>query len=307
MRVAAIGRTSWLLNAVKRIAERGHEIPVVWTCEGSAHYDVKESDFEELAQSQNAVFVDEIAINSPENIKRLAGFGCDIAVSVNWATVLTPAVMEIFKYGILNAHAGDLPRYRGNACVNWAIRNGESEVGLCIHEMVEALDAGRVVVRDRLSIDDSTYVNDIYDWMLRRVPDMFVEAIEGLDKGTLNTEPQADDPGTALRCFPLRPEDSRIDWSLTATEILRVIRSSSDPFPGAHCLLELDRNVTIWRARRYEYPSPFNAIPGQVCLNDADGPVIACGEGMVLLEKVSVDGAESGKKAIGKSLRNRLT
>ena len=34
-------------------------------------------------------------------------------------------VIDFFELGILNAHGGDLPRYRGNACQAWAIINGE--------------------------------------------------------------------------------------------------------------------------------------------------------------------------------------
>ena len=36
-------------------------------------------------------------------------------------------VISIFTLGILNAHGGDLPRYRGNACQAWAIINGEEK------------------------------------------------------------------------------------------------------------------------------------------------------------------------------------
>ena len=44
-----------------------------------------------------------------------------------------------------NAHAGDLPRYRGNACANWAIINGEDKVGLSIHKMDAGLDSGPII------------------------------------------------------------------------------------------------------------------------------------------------------------------
>ena len=33
-----------------------------------------------------------------------------------------------FKSFILNIHCGDLPKYQGNACPNWAILNGEKKL-----------------------------------------------------------------------------------------------------------------------------------------------------------------------------------
>lgn len=44
--------------------------------------------------------------------------GAEVAISVNWLTLIKQPLIDQFKYGIINAHAGDLPRYRGNACPN---------------------------------------------------------------------------------------------------------------------------------------------------------------------------------------------
>ena len=56
-----------------------------------------------------------------------------------------------------NAHGGDLPRYRGNACQAWAIINGENKIGLCIHKMIGGeLDISDIIARDFLKIDLGT-------------------------------------------------------------------------------------------------------------------------------------------------------
>jgi methionyl-tRNA formyltransferase len=309
MRVAVIGRTKVLLDAAALVKARGHDIAVVWTCRAEQFYDTKEEDFRALAARAGADFVDELSINSEANRKRLAAYGCDIAISVNWLTVIGQPVLDVFPFGVLNAHSGDLPRFRGNACPNWAILADEPHVGLCVHLMAVELDAGPVVLREKMALDDTTYIGDVYAWVERRAPEMFAAAVDGLGDGSLHPTPQPADPALALRAYPRRPEDSRIDWRWPSRQVLRMVRASSHPFSGAFAFLEGERKVTVWRAEAFAHPGPFLAVPGQVCLSCDGDPAIACGDGMIRLTDIDLEGAADSKEAkrlILRSLRHRL-
>jgi methionyl-tRNA formyltransferase len=271
---------------------------------------VTEDDFAELAKAIGADFVNDVAISRSENVERLRSYGCDVAISVNWLTILNQRVLEIFPAGILNAHAGDLPRFRGNACPNWAILVGEPYVGLCIHKMAVELDAGPVIVRDKFPLTSGTYVGEVMDWVDDRVPVLFTDALAKIAGGEITFEEQSTDPGLALRCFPRRPEDSRIDWRWPAEQVMKMVRASSHPYSGAFAFLEAGSKVTIWRAQIIEVKEATLAIPGQVCFVRDKHPVIACGKGFVALVDVSLEGVEGSAQAnakISKSLRNRLT
>jgi methionyl-tRNA formyltransferase len=139
---------------------------------------------------------------------------------------------------------------------------------------------------------------------------MFVEAVEGLASGAIVPQPQPDDTSLHLRCYPRRPEDSRIVWAEPAEMILRLVRASSRPFDGAFGFLEGQRKVTIWRAEHEIARGSFLAVPGQVCYRSGDDPVIACTDGLIRLTEVEVEGcagSAAGKALIHDSLRNRLT
>lgn len=239
----------------------------------------------------------------------MTDLGADIAVSVNWPRLLGSDVISLFPNGILNAHCGDLPRYRGNACPNWALLNGETEIGLCIHSMVSGdVDAGPVVLRDYLAVSDETYITDVYEWLDARIPTLMVEAIGGLQSGVLAPEPQPADPALGLRCFPRLPDGGKIDWSLPTDRVMRLVRASSHPFSGAFAHLGDGRKVTVWRARIFDHKTPFCAVPGQVMLMEPDGPVIACGDGCIKLEDIELEGCPKAeaKAAVGRSVRARL-
>ena len=50
-------------------------------------------------------------------------------------------------------HGSLLPRYRGRACVNWAVINGETETGATLHEMTEFADRGDIVDQEPVPIE----------------------------------------------------------------------------------------------------------------------------------------------------------
>ena len=103
----------------------------------------------------------------------------DIGISMNYPGIIPQSVIDCFPLGVLNAHGGDLPRYRGNACQAWAILNGEERVGLCIHKMIGGeLDSGDIIAREFLQIDINTSITEVWHSMSRRIPSLFLESVK---------------------------------------------------------------------------------------------------------------------------------
>lgn len=309
MKVAIIGRTKFLLESARYLLKHGHSMPLVWTCPGEAYYGVDGDDFESLAKAAGAIFIKDTRINNPDNIAFIKDTGCDAAVSVNWPTIISEGVIRSFPKGILNAHAGDLPRYRGNATVNWAILMGEPFVGVCIHYMIPELDAGNVLVRRHIPLEADTYIGEVYDRMAELIPEMFLAAVDGLEHGMTAEEPQSTRPSDILHCYPRRKEDGRIDWSGPVEKIYRLIRASSRPFSGAYSFFEGRLKATVWRAQPVSSRWKFLAVPGQVCHRLEGDPVVACGDGMLRLTDIAVEGAENTEEAkhiVCRSTRSRL-
>lgn len=309
MKIAILGRTRWLIDTADACVAAGHAIVSVATTRSESFYRCGANDFAELAGRTGADYLGEVSLGRPEVRERLVAAGADLAVSINWPTIVGFEVINIFPSGIVNAHCGDLPRYRGNACPNWAILNGESRIGLCAHMMAPAeVDAGPILLKDYLSISDDTYIGDVYDWLGGRIPSLLAAAIDGLASGAITPVPQSADPSLALRCYPRRQEDGRVDWRLGANAIHRLVRASSRPFGGAFACLEDGKRVTIWRASPFVHPLPFSAVPGQVMLRLDGDPVIACGDGALRLDEVEIEGMSFREAAvlITQSLRVRL-
>jgi methionyl-tRNA formyltransferase len=224
-----------LVEAADRLLSRGYEIVLVVTARDRMYPDGGLPTFQALADRANCELVVS-AVLGVDARRLIEETKPNIGVSVNYPNKIPQVVLDLFPHGVLNAHGGALPRYRGNACQAWAILNGDSHIGLCIHQMRgDEIDTGQVAVRDSLSIDLSTSITEVMAWMEKRVPNMFLEAVSAAETGDLSP-PSPDDlevpPDLGSRCFPRTPQDGRIDWSSDAVSIVRARQGISAPIHG---------------------------------------------------------------------------
>lgn len=311
MRIAIIGRTEILYDTAELLHDKGHEIAAIVTAKEAPEYKRTSDDFKALAEKYGAAFLHTAKIRDAQEM--IAGLGdIDIAVSVNYSGIIPQDFIDNFPLGVLNAHAGDLPRYRGNACQAWAIINSEDKIGLCIHSMIGGeLDNGDILARSYLPIDINTKVGTIWDWINAEVPVLFVAAIEALDKDPdFVLEVQSKDPKDALRCYPRKPEDGLIDWRADNETVLRLINACNKPYAGAFCDYE-GAKLIIWDAELLEDDEVFVAVPGQVTAIGAGYIDVACGQGRDM-SKLRIKEIECGDHSgapdvLIKSIRSRLS
>lgn len=305
MKIAIIGRTEILYETACRLNASGHEIVCILTAKEAPEYTRGAEDFRKLAEQLHAPYATSAKIIDYRDF--LAASGADIAVSINYSGVIPGVITDLFPLGILNAHGGDLPRYRGNACQAWAILNGEEKIGLCIHRMIgDELDSGDIIARDYLPIDIETTVGDVLNWIERVTPELFVHALSQLQLDPeFILKSQSKDPALALRCYPRRPEDGRIDWQKSALDIVRLVNASGQPYAGAFCLFE-GRKLTVWSAKLGD-DEPFLAVPGQVTAITGNYLEVATREGKVRLTNLSFDEEAVLPVEVCKSIRSRLS
>lgn len=306
MRFAALGRTRWLLSAIELIAQR-HEPVLIATAPAAPEYGVDEQDFADVAARRGVTFHTSTSGTPAALLQALKNAKPDVAISVNWPYLIGAATLESVPSGVLNAHPGDLPRFRGNACPNWAILGGESQVVLTIHAMNADLDAGPIHAKEAMLLDESTYIADVYEWLSTTIPRLLLQAVDAIASGTAHPIEQSPDPALSLRCFPRIPEDSLIDWSSDARSISRLVRASAEPFSGAYTFLGSER-LTVWRAREEELPFNWVGRPGQVAGRDeSNGDVsVLAGADTIVLQEIEYAGARGRPADLIRSTRVRL-
>jgi methionyl-tRNA formyltransferase len=296
MKILIIGRTEILYNTILELSKK-HSITGIITSHSVNESKVTEKDFEALSIKFNCPFINikRITEDTNEFIKNLKA---DVGISINWVSVISKETINLLPYGVLNAHFADLPRFRGNAVVNWAIIKGEKTIPLTIHKMEHGkLDSGDILVQKFLTIKDDTTIKDIYEKAEKYVPILFSEALEIINKKEQNLISQKKRNHEAFRCYPRVPEDSRINWNDSAKKIDRLIRATTNPFSGAYTYFK-DTNgkikkVYIWKSRVVKNKTKDLGIPGHIIMNDKESGEswIYTGKGILGINEITfVDG-----------------
>ncbi len=138
--------------------------------------------------------------NSKENVKLLKSLNLDLIV-LGGANLLKPEIINCAKIGILNAHPGLLPEYRGMDIVGWSILNGDP-VGSTCHFIVPEADAGPILLKRILSYGKGDSLLDIRIKNTKLCGQLMTEAVRNLEE----IKPTPQDISKGKRYFSMPPE-----------------------------------------------------------------------------------------------------
>ena len=69
----------------------------------------------------------------------------DLGFSIRYNKIFKNKLINKFKFGIINLHGGDLPKYRGTSSHIFAIANQEKKFGCSLHFVNKKIDSGRIL------------------------------------------------------------------------------------------------------------------------------------------------------------------
>lgn len=222
-------------------------------------------------------------LSDPEFVDMIQLMAPDVSVVVAYGKLLPTRLIDLPRHGTLNIHASLLPKLRGAAPIQAAIREGHRETGVSIMRMVKALDAGPVILERRTPIlEDETY-GELRNRLSELGALAIIEALALLEAGAAVDRPQ--NHGEATYASKIDREATRVDWAGEAVMVCRGIRAF-DPEPGAFTTLN-GRNVKLFGAR---VAGAGCAAPGEVLDIDKAGMLVACGRGSVRVLDVQPEG-----------------
>ena len=229
-------------------------------------------------------------VNTPEWRERIAALQPDLILSVYYRHMIGTKILGMPRLGAFNLHGSLLPKYRGRAPVNWAVLHGEPRIGMTLHRMVKAPDAGAIVDQEGVAIGPRDTAEQAFRKVLPCARTVVARQIDALLAGTAQETPQ--DESQATYFGGRKPEDGRILWTQTTAQIFNLIRAVADPYPGAFTDVG-DARLMVWWA---EPDSPMTRAlyaesnqPGEI-LSVAPFVVVAS-DGALELTKVEWRGA----------------
>ncbi|HET8968593.1 MAG TPA: methionyl-tRNA formyltransferase [Gaiellaceae bacterium] len=244
--------------------------------------------FDEVAQRLGAVLHETRDVNSEETLDAVAALDPELVFVVGWSQLVREPFIALASEGVFGMHPTLLPRHRGRAPVPWAILTGLARTGVTLFEIVDAsADSGSIVGQFALDVAPDETATTLF----ARLADAHVELTqELLPQIIARSAPRIPQDPTRASSWPRRtPADGIIDWDTRARYLYDWVRAQTRPYPGAFTYLG-DEKVIVWSARPVELAQAAPA--GTVVELGPAGPVVACGEGALVLEEIQTSAGE---------------
>ncbi|MCK5305580.1 MAG: methionyl-tRNA formyltransferase [Candidatus Omnitrophica bacterium] len=233
MKVVFFGTSVFALKTADYLKNSDYELLAVVTQpdrHGGRSMRVVQSPIKEWALENKVVLHQFEDLNEAGPLLR--SLVADVFVVAAYGTFLPVSIINIPSLLSINVHPSLLPEYRGAAPVNRAIIDGRTETGVTIFKISEQMDAGDIICRQKVKIDEGE-TSLMLDKRLSDIGGrMVIEALDMIRDNRLKLISQ--DNSLATFAPKLKKEDGRIDWMRDAGDIYNHIRGVSG-WPGAFC------------------------------------------------------------------------
>ena len=232
-----------------------------------------------------AAIAEELPILQPEKpsdehfLQHLRALEPELSVVISYGHILRPSLISLPTLGTINVHASLLPALRGAAPIQGAVRAGLAETGVTIMRMVQALDAGPILLQTRTPVARDETAGELEARLSELGALALVEALTLMSLGRLTETPQTD--ALATYAPKIEREMARIDWTMGAEEVGRHVRAY-DPRPGAFTA-HRGIDVKLFGAITGDSAASPARTPGEILSIDGRGMVVACGAGAVII------------------------
>jgi methionyl-tRNA formyltransferase len=286
-------RTVWVSfdtigrDCLEAATEAGAEIVGVVTLPGPIDPNRSgQCSFDDVAARLDAALVETRDVNSLETLNVIRKLEPELIFVVGWSQLVHDPFIALASEGVFGMHPTLLPRHRGRAPIPWTILTGLARTGVTLFEIVEAsADSGSIVGQATLDVAHDETATTLF----ARIADAHVALTrEFVPQLMARSAPRTQQDPSRASSWPRRaPADGIIDWETRAPYLYDWVRAQTRPYPGAFSFLG-DEKVIVWAARPVELAE--GAPAGTIVEVTAEGPVVACGEGGLVLEEIQTSG-----------------
>lgn len=182
------------------------------------------------------------------NLAHVKLLEADIFLVAAYGKIIPPDWLTAPKLSTLNIHFSLLPKYRGALCVSEALKNGDSQTGVTLMEMDEALDHGPIIAQEKTEIASNdnvaTLTEKLVSLSFRLLDEHLVPYLSGALKPQVQDESAAEytpshKSRTRLHAFVPWSELAAAREGLGAVKTHNLVRSLN-PDPGAWTKIEVN-------------------------------------------------------------------
>lgn len=287
MKIVYMGTPDFAVTILDRLIAAGHEIDLVFTQPDRPKGRGKKLQappVAEYAKEHGLKLLQPESIRTPEIAALLAESAPDVVIVAAYGRIIPDALLEMPKYGYINVHASLLPKYRGAAPIQWALRNGDAETGVSIMKLESGLDEGPVYKMAKLAIAPEWNKKDLFDALAVLGADCLLETLTEID--TLS--PVAQDHANATYAPMFGKQDGCIDFAQPAKALVDLSRAL-EPDDSIYTFIN-NKRIAFKSVAISDNIENKSAVPGTVLAVSKKSIDIATGDGTLHVTEVQPAG-----------------
>lgn len=249
---------------------------------------LQESAVKKYAVEKGLKLLQPEKLKNKQFLEELQSLGANLQIVVAFR-MLPEVVWNMPPMGTINVHASLLPQYRGAAPINWAIINGEKETGVTSFKLKHEIDAGDILLQERIAIGENETAGQLHDKLKKAGAQILIKTVKGLADGSLKEIPQeaTGNLQLAIKHAPkIFTETCKINWNKPVDEVHNLIRGLS-PFPGAFTFFN-NKMLKIYLSEKEYSKAPTTA--GQFETDNKTYLKFACADGYIISKELQLEG-----------------
>jgi methionyl-tRNA formyltransferase len=221
-------------------------------------------------------------VNDEEPLDRIRALKPEAVIVCAFGQLIREPLLS--EWPLLNIHPSLLPHWRGAAPIERAIMAGEQRTGVCVMQLVEALDAGPVALREEIAIGSEDDFGALSARLASLGGDLLVQALDLLAESRLEFVEQAEEEATYAE--KISAEERRLDPARPAAELARAVRALT-PHIGAYLEMSDGERLGVRRARAVDVGVKTGEVKAEW-----GALLLGCGRGALRLELVQPPGGK---------------
>ena len=237
------------------------------------------SPVHEYSNKTNLPIRNPLSLESEAEYEHIKKINPDIAVVVAYGKILPKKFLDLKNITFINLHGSLLPKWRGAAPIQRAIMNCDNETGISIMKIVPKLDAGPIMMKEKIKISKETNYEQLSNQMSKLGAQLILKSLELIKNNEAKFIEQNDKEATYAK--KIDKLESKIDWKLKAKNVVAKINAFY-PNPGSWFDLKGSR-IKVIKAVEIK----LEGSPGEVINNNF---TIACSQNSVQILELQKEG-----------------
>ena len=268
-----MGTGPFAVPVLNRLLTSRHKIVAVYTKNNPK----PDKSANNKSQVSSIASCNNITCHTPKTFKiqsevdKFLSIDADIAVVASYGLIIPEAILNGYKFGCINIHPSDLPKWRGAAPIQRAVMAGDNTTAVCIIKMDSGIDTGPIYNKKQLLLDKTKNIHQLTAEYADIGSELLLETLDKIELNNYRLSKQSQDG--ASYASKIQPQDEIINFNDTAAQVHGKIMALT---PNAHFE---HQGLRIKAIESFLTEKTYDAKPGTVISKQLE---VVCGDKKVI-------------------------